>query len=276
MSERARGSPQCGRIVSRVETSCFAVSERDYRPHEEMPRHRPERASLCMVLGGGFEERTDTSAVRCEPATLLYHPAGVTHAFVISEHGSRCLNVDIAPRVMSSLERVPGAIDGLRTSRVSVAHWFAYKLRAELRAPDDLTPLVIDGVALALLGEFVRQPGVRVHRAPAWIERVREYLHDEFAAKLSLSALAKSAGVHRVHVARGFREHYGCTVGEYTRQRRVEFACHRLTASNAPLSEIALEAGFADQSHFTTTFRRLVGIAPGEFRLRVRQSRNER
>lgn len=57
-------------------------------------------------------------------------------------------------------------------------------------------------------------------------------------------------------------------MGHYIRQRRVEFACHRLMASGDPLAEIAFEAGFADQSHLTNTFRRLVGMPPGAFRTR--------
>src|SRR5438034_8794997 len=69
-------------------------------------------------------------------------------------------------------------------------------------------------------------------------------------------------------LARAFRWHYGCTVGEYIRQRRVEFACHRLTGPDDRLSVIAFDAGFADQSHLTNTFRRLVGMTPGAFRTR--------
>jgi len=50
------------------------------------------------------------------------------------------------------------------------------------------------------------------------------------------------------------------------RKLRVDAACRQLTTSDKPLSEIALSAGFADQSHFTKTFRRLTRTTPGEFR----------
>src|SRR3546814_16535137 len=78
----------------------------------------------------------------------------------------------------------------------------------------------------------------------------------------------ETAGVHPVHLAREFHRRFGCTVGHYIRQRRIEFACHRLTASRDPLSEIAVEAGFADQDHLTNTFRRLVGMPPARVRAR--------
>jgi AraC family transcriptional regulator len=229
------------------------------------------------VLDGEFEELdagSGTSAVRHEPATLVFHPAGATHTNVISARGSLCLTVEIAPAVMESLEGRASVAGALGVSRRGAAHWFAYKLRDELHSCDDLTPLVVDGVALALLGEFARRPDVRVDRTPpSWLGQTRERLHEEFASPPSLGALAAAAGVHRVHLARAFRAHYACTVGEYVRQRRIEHACRRLATTAAPLSEVALSAGFADQSHFTTTFRRLVGITPSAFRARTASPR---
>jgi AraC-like DNA-binding protein len=57
-------------------------------------------------------------------------------------------------------------------------------------------------------------------------------------------------------------------VGHTIRQRRTEFACHRLTASRDPLSEIAFDAGFADQSHLTDSFPHLAGVTLAAFHTR--------
>lgn len=151
------------------------------------------------------------------------------------------------------------------------APWFTYKLRTELHSRDDLTPLVVDSVALALLGELARRAQRQIRREPpAWLHRTRERLHDEFVRPPSLTLLAEAAGVHRVHLARTFREHFDCTIGEYVRQRRLDLACHQLAMSDAPLSEVALSVGFADQSHLTSTFKRVLGMPPGEFRRQLR------
>jgi AraC family transcriptional regulator len=80
-------------------------------------------------------------------------------------------------------------------------------------------------------------------------------------------------GVHPDHLVHAFRRQYHCTVGEYVRQLRIEFACRQITSSDMPLAEIAVEAGFADQSHFTKTFKRLVGMTPSEFQRHSRPSR---
>ena len=87
----------------------------------------------------------------------------------------------------------------------------------------------------------------------------------------TLSELAAEVGLHPVHVASTFRRHVGCTVGHYLRQRRVTWACQQLAGTDAPLAEIALEAGFADQSHFCRTFKRHVGLTPAAYRRLTRR-----
>ena len=62
------------------------------------------------------------------------------------------------------------------------------------------------------------------------------------------------AGVHRAHLVRAFRARFGISVGAYVRRERIRWAARALRNSDAPIAEIALQAGFADQSHFTRTF----------------------
>jgi AraC family transcriptional regulator len=63
-----------------------------------------------------------------------------------------------------------------------------------------------------------------------------------------------------------FRDFYGKSPGEYLRQLRLDWAEAQMRITDAPLSQIALQAGFADQSHFTRTFKRHTGLTPGKYR----------
>jgi len=103
-------------------------------------------------------------------------------------------------------------------------------------------------------------------RFPQWLEKVRNILEQRFAEPFKLSEIAAEAGVHPVHLAREFRKHYGTSVGEYLRRVRIEYACRELMGSNAAVTNIAFAAGFADQSHFSRTFKRLCGTTPGRYR----------
>jgi AraC family transcriptional regulator len=90
---------------------------------------------------------------------------------------------------------------------------------------------------------------------------VRDLIAAHYTEPLDLADLAALLGIDSVHVARAFRQHYGCTVGDRIRELRIERAKTRI-AAKMPLSEVALDAGFADQSHFTHTFRRAPGVTP--------------
>jgi AraC family transcriptional regulator len=79
-------------------------------------------------------------------------------------------------------------------------------------------------------------------------------------------ALCKLVGVHPMHPATAFRRYYGCTVGEYTRRRRIEFASQRIVTSDATLVELAMAAGSSDQAHFSRVFRRVTGMNPSAYR----------
>ncbi len=117
-----------------------------------------------------------------------------------------------------------------------------------------------------LEGRSVTKSGCRF---PQWLERVRNILEQRFAEPFKLSEIAAEVGVHPVHLAREFRKHYGSSVGEYLRKVRIEYACRELMGSNVAVTNIAFAAGFADQSHFSRTFKRLCGTTPGRYRASV-------
>jgi AraC family transcriptional regulator len=107
-------------------------------------------------------------------------------------------------------------------------------------------------------------------RAP-WLRSARDLLLERVPDVTgSLTEVAAAVGVHPAHLARCFRREYGQTVGEYARTLRLEWAAEQLALDDAPLAEIALRAGFADQSHFTRAFRQHVGVPPGRYRELVR------
>ncbi len=259
----------CGTTAKALAVDGFRISETVYAPDREIPPQPRDWADLCLTLEGGYREDYGRTHLRCEPAALVFHPPHAVYSDRIFAQGSRCLNIQIDPTVFRSLTDADVALDRLTRPRRGIPSWLAFQLRAEFELQDDLSAVVVESQVLSILAELAGRPGLEIRRAPPqWLERARERIDDEFTGSLSLETLAQTAGVHRVHLARAFRAHFGCTVGSYIRQQRLEFACRELVAAPAPLSEIALSAGFTDQSHFTNTFRHLMGMTPGAFRSR--------
>lgn len=112
----------------------------------------------------------------------------------------------------------------------------------------------------------------RALRTPPWLPRVRGNLENSWRAPVSVVSLACEVDRSPNHVTRAFRRRYGVSPVEYTHRRRVEWTAHALATSRLPLSVIALEAGFTDQSHMTRIFSRYFGITPGAYRDAMRQT----
>ena len=70
------------------------------------------------------------------------------------------------------------------------------------------------------------------------------------------------AGLSVHHFARAFKQTIGVPPHSYILQKRIEHAQHMLRNTELPLSEIALSAGFSDQSHLARHFRRMTGMSP--------------
>ncbi|WP_407651931.1 helix-turn-helix domain-containing protein [Dongia soli] len=109
-------------------------------------------------------------------------------------------------------------------------------------------------------------PQARGGLPPGATRRVLEYVETHLSEKIDLAVLAGVAGFSVFHFAREFKQTAGVTPHFYLLQKRVQRAKEMLTRTDLSLSEIALAAGFADQSHLARHFRRIVGSTPREFR----------
>jgi AraC family transcriptional regulator len=105
------------------------------------------------------------------------------------------------------------------------------------------------------------------------LRRVVEHVEDHLGERISLDQLAALAGKSRFHFARQFRISTGLSPMGYVRQARIERASAILRERNTTIARVAVSLGFADQSHFTRTFGRVIGISPQSFTERHRARR---
>ena len=111
-------------------------------------------------------------------------------------------------------------------------------------------------------GGSVDQPGDR--RPSATLGLVRDYLEAQFAKPISLMELSALSGVSPFHLSRRFRARYGLPPYMYLELVRVNRAREMLRRGD-PISRVAFDTGFSDQSHLTRRFKRVVGVPPGQY-----------
>jgi len=99
------------------------------------------------------------------------------------------------------------------------------------------------------------------------------YIDDHLDQPLRIPDLAARAGLSPFQFDQRIRTIFGFSAGQYLSRLRIDLACDRLRRSHAPLSELALECGYADQAGFTRQFHKTVGLTPGAYRLATARGR---
>lgn len=260
-----------GTVVAMRRVPGFQVVENHYPAGLELTSHRHEHALLSYVLEGPYAESYGTSSsVICVPRILRYLPPEQVHSNVFDE-GTHCLIVEVEPEALKRVEEHTKALDRPGDIQGIASTWLAQRLHHEFRQGDGLALVSLEGILLEMLAEGARHSGAdRVAVIPRWLHIAREYLEANFLRQVSLAEIAAAAGVHRVHLSREFRRYFSTTVGEFLRRKRIEHACHLVSTTQAPLAEIAMTCGFSDQSHFSATFRRQIGLTPARYRQTAR------
>ncbi len=253
-----------GEVAAEARAGGFSVREMRGRPPKGIPKHTHDSAHFCLVVRGDYVTTTRNHSGRCPGSTLLFHPAGTTHEDHFLAPTGSCLMVSLPAAALESMGGSRLAAHSLAIDDAELAFPGARMLR-ELREPDDLSPLSLEGLALEMVSR-VMERRERIRGAPPWLERAREYVHDRAAAPARVGEIAAATGVHPVHLARVFRRRLGLSPGEYLRRVRVRRAMDLLAGTEMGLAAVALQAGFCDQSEMTKAFRREIGATPSTYR----------
>ncbi|HUF03006.1 MAG TPA: AraC family transcriptional regulator [Aridibacter sp.] len=254
-----------GTVAEKRSVNSSIISEVVHSAPKRLPEHSHELAFFCLLIDGSYSESLGRRRFFYRPLSILWHPSGTEHRDEIGNKGGRFFGIEIREeglRTLMDFANVPHHFHERGTPLV----WLACRLYHEFRNWQPGSELVAEGITLEMLGRSARKEPAPHKKPPAWLKRVIERLDEEFSESPSASDLAAEAGVHPVHLAAVFRKFKRETVGEYVQARRIEFAFGRLGEKDLSLADIAAEAGFSDQSHFTRVFRRYTGMTPGAFR----------
>ena len=230
-----------------------------------VPRHEHEHAYLSVIRGGSFTETYGRRTRVPAPGVLIVNPTGEAHSERMDAHPVSSLHIELGAGWLRALFELGPPLDRPAAVRAEAIVPVGRRLLREVTRRDADSALAVESLTWELLHAALGP--VPVDRAkPRWLRDLRDRIDGSLDRPPELRSLAYEAGVHPVHFAVVFRRFYGCSLGEYARRRRLDAARSRVADPDVPLSRIALELGFADQSHFTRTFKRFTGMTPGQYR----------
>lgn len=180
----------------------------------------------------------------CEPGSVLAHPVGHPHSNRTGPAGARCVNFEFSESLAAEAA-LKALVASNRQVRLPPLHAALRGLSNALNLTDDTAGLSVLTATLGVVCAAL-QLGQRVVGRPSWLAR-----------------LANFAGVHTSHLSRTYRSAHGESIGAYLRRRRLERADAQLADASKSLADLAIQAGFFDQAHFTRAYTRYFGITPG-------------
>jgi len=262
-----------GAIQGKRELCGAIFTDLSHHSPRKLPAHSHELPFFGIVMAGQYGERYGRQQTFFSPFTIMFRPAGVPHQDEIGPRGVRFFEIELRQNWRKKLEDCSGTLNHAYDDRAGgQVLWLGMKLYLELHSG------VADEMATeSLLSELLACVGCTRERLqgkdgrPLWLGRVVDKINADYSDRLTLDQLSAEAGVHPVHLSRVFRRWNGQGIGEYVHRLRIRVACEQMLRSDMPMAEIGLAAGFADQSHFTRSFRRVTGMSPARFRSMIAQ-----
>jgi AraC family transcriptional regulator len=258
-----------GQTVKQYQAAGFSLSESRYTPGLKLSRHSHELPYFGFVLCGIYTESYGQRVRVCQPSMLIYHPAGELHAQHFDQTAVQLFRIEVNYQRLQDVSQADICLESPADSRSGLVNSLAHKLYQEFCAPDAVSHLAIEGLVLELIAAVARLSNRRdnaLRYPPRWLMQAHELIKSRFAEPLTLSEMARAVGVHPVTLAREFRHYYHSTIGEMVRHERIEFACREILKPNATLTDVAISAGFYDQSHFAKIFKQIMGVTPAQYR----------
>jgi AraC-like DNA-binding protein len=234
----------------------LAVSLYEYCPGERHAPHTDRHPRVSFLLRGRYREDADRGSVCMRPGDVLLKSSHAKHEDQFGAKGAS----------LAAIEFLGGnPFDGASFTR----HWRQRSDAFALRHATVFLEAARAGDASAAYAAGMDLVTASIHddadgaHPPAWLDHLKQELEDRSFAGVDVTARARAAGVHPAHASRLFRRYFRSSMTEHAGAHSVRRAIGALAEPALSLGEVALTAGFYDQSHMTRVFRRVLGRTPG-------------
>lgn len=239
------------------------------------PLHFHEEYAICVIERGHYEFYFEGSHERVSAGSLvLINPGEVHSGYSLDEQGwsYRAFYPGITLMRQIAYEitgedwhtptfAYPGVIDPELSRQLGTLHRAIEQCRTRLTK--DI--LLREAMGLLIQKHARNKPENLQHKSDnRAVAIAQDYIQSYYAEDVSLDDIANEAGFSPYYLSRMFKSEVGLPPHKYLIQVRIQRA-KALLSSGMPIANVAVEVGFADQSHLTKWFKRVVGVPPGQF-----------
>ncbi|MFO7445700.1 MAG: AraC family transcriptional regulator [Ignavibacteriaceae bacterium] len=255
-----------GRHKKTIMLGGIILHESVYDPEVRVPWHYHENAYFFYTVKGNLVEADKKESFICTPGTVLFHHRQEPHYNKDLSEDSVFFHAEVNNNWLNKFGLTSLITTGNSRLENPQTRSAFNRIYRELKICDSTTQIAVEGLLLQVFADMVRYKNELRSSVPGWVNKVREILHDNNDKKMTLSLLSKEAGIHPVHLSRGFSKYFNSTFGDYLRKIKLDKSVGLLADSTLTLTQIAHQCGFSDQSHFIRLFKSVNGITPNQYR----------
>lgn len=226
--------------------------------HQHIPAHAHDWPVLSIYLLGSYRNVTASGETYFDSPSVTLYRAGESHSNSIGAHGFEQLQIEFDPGWLGSDIELPAE---------PVRYWIGGRVSIEARRVAAMwrRRRAHDVEIRRATAEFMRRAlQTRTTCTPEWLSRA---IYKRSSDSLpTAAALARQAGTDAATMAEAYRDAMGEGLAETRMRKKVEVAATLLRNGNDPAAEVAIAAGFCDQSHMIRCFRKLLGRTPSDVR----------
>ena len=240
------------------------ITDTEYT-HSYVDWHYHENAYFTFLIQGNVVEGNKKEIYECSAGTLLYHQWEDPHYNIKPDGFTRGFHIEIPRKWFENLNISKNQLEGTFNIKNPEVKLLMYKIFKQSKIDDSSSEISTHQLLLTIFSQLSTHKS-KVEKKPVWVKQIDELLHESYTEKFSLTELSQTLDIHPIHLSRDFHKYFNCNLGDYIRKLKINQSLSFLTANEKSLTEIALDCGFADQSHFIRSFKENIGITPLNYR----------
>jgi AraC-like DNA-binding protein len=258
-----RNGEYYGETNQMVNLEGVIITDTEYT-HPYVDWHYHENAYFTFLLQGNMTEGNKKETYGCSAGTLLYHHWEDLHYNIKPDIFTRGFHIEITQNWFDRFDIQKNKAEGSFNIKNPAFKLLIYQIFKEAKTNETSFELTLNQLLLHLFSQLTHEKEIKETK-PLWVGQINEILHENVTETPNLTELSKTLNIHPIHLSRDFHKYFHCNLGEYLRKLKTNKAME-LLHSPSSLTDIALECGFADQSHFIRCFKENIGITPLKYR----------
>ena len=253
-----------GNHYHKTQLDHLLITDTEYT-HPKVDWHYHENPYFTYLLQGKLFEENKKENYYLKPGSLLFHNWQDAHHNIKPSEYTRGFHVELTINWLKKYQIDSLKFEGSLHLENPLIKEKMNKIFFETKIKDLDSQLTIEMLLLDIFSSIKHIDSSVSLQTPKWVHTLKEVLHSRQQINISLTNLSTILNIHPVHLSREFPKYFHTTIGNYMRTQKVNKALLLITENKHSMTEICYECGFYDQSHFTTTFKKIYKQTPLQF-----------